>query len=126
MPVVWGRNNHCIYIFAFKQVSVVSHLLHIQIRTSHFLSVVVFNELLSFGHPFAIQIGYSHNSGHIMLPYTWQIMISSNPTTANLSNLNFVTGCIFPQYGGRNKGWYPKRCCSEGCFFHKISSLHGD
>ena len=125
MPVVGCRNNHRIDVLAFKQVSVVRYLLYVQVGTSHFLSVVVLNKLLSFCHPLAIQIRYSHNARHIMLPYTWQIMISSDSSATDLSNLNFIAGCIFPKYGGRNKGWYSKRCCSEGSFFHKISSLHG-
>ena len=111
MPVVWGRNNHRIYILAFKQVSVVSYLLYIQVRAPHFLGIVVLNKLLSFGHPLAIQIGYSHYARHIMLPNSRQIMISSNSSAADLGNLNFVAGCIFPEHRSRNKRWHPKCCC---------------
>ena len=125
MPVVRSRDDDGIDVFVEQEFPVIGVGLDIQVRGPHFFGVILLNQLFTVEHALAIQVCHCHYPGLIVLPDSWQIVFPRYPSTTNLGNVDVVAGCIFPKDRSGNQGRDPKCCSSQGCFFHKISSLHG-
>ena len=96
MPVVWGGDDDGIDVFVEQKLPVIGVGFDIQVRCPHFLGVILLNKLFSIQHALAIQICHRYYSCLIVLPDSWQIMLSRYPSTANLRDVDVVAWRIFP------------------------------